>query len=367
MKVTSLEARSYRFPLDPPFSAAWDPVPRTFLPETIVVVHTDEGVRGCCGGAPAPDLALLERFLVGIDPTDTERVFRICETVDFHGGRNWTVEVACWDIAGKVSGLPLWRLLGGRSGRYRAYASCGERLPAGQRAERLLAWRERGIGAAKIRFDASDWRDDLRVVENCRAAVGADFDLLVDANQGWRMPGDLRDRWDLATATECARSLADAGVFWLEEPLDTAAVEDYRRLREKTGIRIAAGEMVRTLSESRRLLSAVDVIQNDVVLAGGVTGCRRVASWAEEVDAAWSPHTWSTGYGLLVNLHVALAYSRCPYLEVPYDPPAWSVDRRDFMLPAPIEIDGEGYVAAPAGPGLGCEPDLEALEQWRVG
>lgn len=401
MRITSLEARSYLLPLDPPFSAAWDPVPRAAFPETIVIVNSDEGVNGSCGGAPVPDLAMLERLLVGVDPTDTAAVFGICETVDFHGGRNWTVEVAVWDLLAKAAGQPLWRFLGGdinrgggpdalprhrgggrdalpshRGGgsdalprdRFRAYASSGETLGPNERAERLLEWQQQGIAAAKIRFHAPDWRDDLRVVEQCRAAVGSGFDLMVDANQGWRMPGDLTPRWDLATATDCARTLSDLDAYWLEEPLDTHAVDDYFRLREKTSIRIAAGEMVRSLPESRRLLAAggVDVIQNDVVLAGGITGCRAVADWAKDAGAVWSPHTWSTGYGLVANLHAALAMSTGEYLEIPYDPPAWSVDRRDFMLPTTIDIDSGGYVAPPAGPGLGIEPDLEALERWRV-
>lgn len=368
MKISSLEARSYQLPLDPPFAAAWDPIPRTLFPETIVTVRTDEGFTGNCGGAPVPDLATLERLLVGLDPTDTTAVFGICETVDFHGGRNWTVEVAVWDLVAKAAGQPLWKFLGGETDRFRAYASSGEPVEASERAERLLDWKQQGITAAKIRFHAPDWRDDLRVVEQCRAAVGSDFDLMVDANQGWRMPGDLAPRWDLATATDCANALADLGVYWLEEPLDTHAVDDYSRLREKTSMRIAAGEMVRSLPESRRLLAAggVDVIQNDVVLAGGITGCRMVADWAKAVGAEWSPHTWSTGFGLVANLHAALAMSASEYLEVPYDPPAWSVARRDFMLPTTIDIDRDGYVSAPAGNGLGIEPDFEALEKWRV-
>jgi L-alanine-DL-glutamate epimerase-like enolase superfamily enzyme len=368
MRITSIESRSYALALDPPFAAAWDPIPRRSFPETIVTVCTDEGVTGSCGGAPVPDLATLERLLVGLDPTDTTAVFATCETVDFHGGRNWTVEVAVWDLVAKAAGQPLWKFLGGERDRFRAYASSGERVDPHERAERLLEWKEQGIRAAKIRFHAPNWRDDLTVVEQCRVAVGPDFDLMVDANQGWRMPGDLASRWDLATATDCASALVDLGVYWLEEPLDTHAIGDYSRLGEKTPMRIAAGEMVRCLPESQHLLmvGGVDVIQNDVVLAGGITGCRTVAGWATAAGAEWSPHTWSTGYGLLANLHAALAMSTADYLEVPYDPPAWSVDRRDFMLPSVLEIDRDGCISAPPGPGLGVEPNFDALEQWRV-
>lgn len=367
MKITRLETRRYRIPLDPPFAAAWDPVPRRSFGETIVMVETDEGLTGYAGGADLPDLELLERLLVGADPTDTKRVFEVCETADFHGGRPWTLEVACWDLVGKAAGQPLWQVLGGKRSSIGVYASCGERISAEERAERLLAWREQGMGAAKIRFHHPDWRQDLKVVEAARAAVGESMELMVDANQGWRMPGDLTPRWGLETARQCAAALAELGVYWLEEPLDTSQVDDYARLRDESGVRIAAGEMVRSLAETRRLIGAVDVIQNDVVLAGGVEGCRRVAGWAADAGVVWSPHTWSTGYGLLANLQVALACSTGEYLELPYDPPAWTVGHRDFMLPEPILPTPDGTISAPTGPGLGMDPDLAALERWRVG
>ncbi|MCA1735761.1 MAG: mandelate racemase/muconate lactonizing enzyme family protein [Actinobacteria bacterium] len=366
MKITSLEERIYRVPLEPPFGASWDPVPRRTFSETIVVVTTDDGIRGCCGGAQAPDLDLLERHLVGVDATDADKVWNICASVDFHGGRNWTVEVAVWDLIAKAADLPLWQLLGGESDTYKVYQSTGERIGAEERAERLIASKKAGVTAAKIRFHAADWRSDLPVVEKAREAVGPDFDLMVDANQGWRMPGDTTPPWDLTTAADCARALADLGVFWLEEPLDTVNLDGYRRLRELDLLPIAAGEMVRDLSASRQLVEHVDVIQNDVVLAGGVHGCRDVAGWAREQGRIWSPHTWSTGYGLLANLHVALAWSNGAYLEFPYDPPAWTYARRDFMLSEPLEMNS-GFVTAPSGAGLGMEPDFEGLEKWRVG
>jgi L-alanine-DL-glutamate epimerase-like enolase superfamily enzyme len=110
----------------------------------------------------------------------------------------------------------------------------------------------------------------------------------------------------------------------------------------------------------------VDVLQTDVVLAGGIEGGRRVAELAEREGRRWSPHTWSNGYGLLANLHAALAFSTCPYLEVPFDPPSWSADRRDWLLPVTLEIAEDGTIGPPEGPGLGVVPDFDALEQYRV-
>ncbi len=237
-----------------------------------MIVRSDAGLEGYASGDALPDAALLERLLVGLDPLRPEVVREVCETVDFHGGRPWTAEVATWDLAGRALGEPLWRLLGGRSERLLAYASSGEPVDAGERARRVAALSERGVRAVKLRFHHRDWRRDVELVERVRDAVGADVELMVDANQGWRMPGDREDRWDVATASQCARALEPLGVYWLEEPLRTDDVDGYATLRRRTSLRIAAGELVRGAFEARDLIvrGGVDVVQPDAVLAGGI-------------------------------------------------------------------------------------------------
>jgi L-alanine-DL-glutamate epimerase-like enolase superfamily enzyme len=369
MRIAGLEVRRYRIGLDPPLHAAWDPVPRAHQDATLVIVRSDDGLEGyASGGDDLPDAALLERLLVGADPRRTEVVRELCETVDFHGGRPWTAEVAVWDLAARALGEPLWRALGGRSESLIAYASTGERVPPDERARRVVALRDRGVRAVKIRFAHGDWRRDVEVVEQVRDAVGGDVEIMVDANQGWRMAGDRYARWDVATATQCARALEALGVYWLEEPLRTDDVDGYAALRRRTSMRIAAGEMVRSAFEARDLVvrGGVDVIQPDVVLSGGLGGCRRIAALADLHGRMWSPHTWSNGLGLLINLHAAMAVSTCPYIEVPFDPPAWGARRRDWLLPAPLEIAADGTIAPPDGPGLGIVPDLDALEAHRI-
>jgi L-alanine-DL-glutamate epimerase-like enolase superfamily enzyme len=370
LRIAAVEARRYAIDLDPPFAAAWDPVPRARIEAAVVIVRTADGLEGYASGDELPDAALLDRLLRGVDARRTEVVREICETVDLHGGRPWTAEVAVWDLVGRAAGEPLWRLLGGRSERLLAYASSGELVEPEERARRVAALRDAGVRAVKLRFHHADWRDDVEVVERVRDAVGRDVELMVDANQGWRMAGDRGARWDVATATQCARALEPLGVHWLEEPLRTDDVDGYATLRRRTSLRIAAGEMVRGLFEARDLLlrGGVDVVQPDVVLAGGIGGCRRIAALADVYGRAFTPHTWSDGLGLVANLHLAAAVSTYPYIEVPLDPPAWTAERRDWLLGGPaVEIAADGTVAPPPGPGLGVTPDFDALEAHRVG
>jgi D-galactarolactone cycloisomerase len=367
VKIASIETRLYRYAFDPPFVVAWDPEPRTHQLATIVVVRSDDGSEGYASGDAVPDRELLERLLIGVDVSATDTVHELLETVDLHHGRNWIVEVAVWDLLARAQGEPLWRLLGGDRDRILAYASTGELVDAEERVRRSRALSDAGVAATKIRLHSRDWRLDLPVIEAVRDKV-PEVEVMVDANQGWRMPGDLTPRWTVETAIAFAKELERLDVYWLEEPLPTEDIDGYAKLAGSTGVRIAAGELVRTAAEARDLLvrGEVDVVQPDVVLSGGITGARRIADLAAREGRMWSPHTWSNGYGLLVNMHAALAFSTCPFLEVPFDPPAWSAERRDWLLPVTLEIADDGTIGPPPGPGLGVVPDFDALEQYRI-
>ena len=368
MKIASLETRLYRYPLDPPFSAAWDPVPRTHQDATVAILRSDDGIEGYASGDAVPDRELVERLLIGRDVEDTGAIHGVLETIDFHAGRNWIVEVAAWDLLGRARGEPVWKVLGGARDRIGAYASSGEVVDAEERVRRCAALRDAGVRAVKLRLHSQDWRIDLPVIAAVRDEV-PELDVMIDANQGWRMPGDLTPRWDLATAKAFADELVRIGVYWLEEPLPTHDLDGYAALSSGCELPIAAGEMVRSAAEARALVErgAVAVLQPDVVLSGGIAGARTTAAFAVDHGSQWSPHTWSNGHGLLANLHAALAFSTCPYLEVPLDPPAWSAARRDWILPVTLEIAPDGTIAPPPEPGLGVVPDFDTLEQYRIG
>lgn len=95
---------------------------------------------------------------------------------------------------------------------------------------------------------------------------------------------------------------------------------------------------------------------------------KKIAAWVQDAGAWFSPHTWSNGIGLIANLYLACAVSKCPYLEFPFDPPAWTTERRDYMSRPDdrLMIDDSGYLHVPEKPGLGCELDEEALSRYEV-
>jgi D-galactarolactone cycloisomerase len=370
MRISAIRIERVRVPLDPPFPAAWDPVPRTVFPVTIVRIETDEGVVGIGSGDTMDGFAAYEHLFVGADPLAIARHVRSLETIDFHAGRYWPLEVALWDIAGQVAGVPVATLFGGASDGIPAYASCGMLLPPAARAEATLRLREEGFRAVKIRVDPRTperIEEGIAAVTATRHQVGDTMAIMVDINQGWRMAGDVSPSIDLPTARSIAERLVELDVLWLEEPLDGSDLAGLAALRAAVpGIRIAGGEMTRTYRELEAALEAdaFDVHQPDVVLAAGMSNGRRLAELALAKGRWYSPHTWTNGIGLLANLHVAAGVGGGPFIEFPYDPPAWTPQRRDAVLAEPIRPGADGVLRVPATPGIGTVLDEAAIRRY---
>jgi len=364
VKITSIRLDRMRLPLDPPFHAAWDPVPRRHFDATLVTVHTDEGVTGYGSGDTMDGFEPFEPLFTGRDPLAIAGHVATIESISFHAGRYWPLEAALWDIIGQVTGQPVSVLFGGATRRLPAYASFGEARRPQAGAEAALAAKSAGFRAAKIRIDRTDPGTSLEAVRATRAACGDDFAIMADLNQGWRMPGDTSPALDLAYVRRIAAELADLGVFWLEEPLPSGDLAGMRTLRRQ--VRVAGGEMARTPTELLAALEAdaVDVLQPDVVLAVGMLRARTVAELTLLRHRWFTPHTWTNGLGLLANLHVVAGVGGGPYVEFPYDPPGWTEARRDFFLAEPVRVDADGYLTVPAAPGLGAQIDHAAVARY---
>jgi L-alanine-DL-glutamate epimerase-like enolase superfamily enzyme len=366
VKITTIRLDRLRLELDPPFLAAWDPVPRPHFDATLVRIETDAGITGYGSGDTMDGFAAFADLFTGKDPLQIANHVRTLETIGVHAGRYWPLEAALWDIIGKACGQPVATLFGGATDRVPAYASFGELKSPAARADAAVAALEAGFRAVKIRIARTDVQSGLEAVRAARAAVGVDLEIMVDLNQWWRMAGDLSPALDVAAVRRIADELTELDVLWLEEPLPAADLAGMRLLREQCGIRIAGGEMAGSVPELLDAMAsgALDVVQPDVVLAIGMLRARTVAELAMQQGRWFTPHTWTNGLGLLANLHVAAGVGGGPYLEFPYDPPGWTLERRDFFLTEPVRIGTDGTVRVPDRPGIGAEIDEAAVVRW---
>jgi D-galactarolactone cycloisomerase len=374
MRIIGVQVRLLEYPLPTPFYPSWLPgYPQTAHRMNLLTLETDEGIRGYAAGVAFGREGqgleqLLLPFLFGRDPFQVEQVVQICRSATFLGLRLWWIEMAFWDIIGKALRQPVYRLLGGAQERVRAYASTGELKGVSERLDYIAQIREMGIRAVKLRFHRMDWREDMEVARQVRQQY-PDMEIMVDANMGWRVAGmGEAPHWDVATALRVAQELAEIGVVWLEEPLDKHDYEGYRRLREKSPVALAAGEMNQDLHEFREFLvrDALDVLQPDVSLSGGLLTGKKIAGMAEAFGKTIAPHTWTNGLGLAANLQLMGACPNCEWAEFPYEPPGWDLKARDFFLAEPIMPNAEGYLPIPSRPGLGVEVDEDAVQHYTI-
>jgi D-galactarolactone cycloisomerase len=258
------------------------------------------------------------------------------------------IDTALWDLFARRAKTPLWRMLGGTSGRMRVYASGIN--PDGSVAMAEAAMR-RGHRAFKLKigFGAERDRDNLR---GLRRLVG-DHLLAADVNQGW----------SIADALEQAPPLEEFGLAWLEEPLRADRPwSEWRRLRERVSLPLAGGENIAGRDAFATALAegVLDVVQPDVAKWGGITGCILVAREVVTARRTYCPHYLGGGIGLVASAHL-LAGCNGGLLEVDSnDNPL----RDDFCGTVARIKDGE--IELPDTPGLGIEPDLAAIAKYRT-
>jgi len=300
--ISRIEISHHRLPLDPPFVASWDPRPRTHFPATVVQVHDDAGHVGVGSGDVMYGFADYESYFIGEDPLDIERHAGVLSNVEFHAGRPWPLDIALWDLAGQISGRPVWDLVGGRDRRVRAYASSAVHRPVADMVAVARQARRLGFPALKVRFGRADLADDLAVVRAIRDDVDDSLELMVDCNQGWRMPWDVRAPWDVDHATEVAEALVAERVYWMEEPLHRGDYDGMAEMRRRVDLPIAGGELTREPYEFAELLrrDCLDVYQPDCVCTQGITGLRRLAADVSAAGKTFTPlhmgqRDWSAG------------------------------------------------------------------------
>lgn len=368
MSIRDIRISHHRLPLDPPFPAAWDTRPRRFFGATVVRVEDSEGRVGIGSGDPMHGLHDYLELFLGRDPLALARHAEVLSNIGFHAGRPWALDVALWDLAGRIEGRAAWQMAGGRGSSIGCYASSGVHRSPEAMADMARHIHAQGLPAMKIRFGRATLAEDFAVLERVRAAVGDNLTLMVDCNQGWRMPWDTQPPWVYEKALEVARELERHDVYWMEEPLHRGDYAGMTRLRRDTRLAIAGGEMTREWHEFQTLLErdCLDVYQPDAVCSLGMTHLRALAEQVVDAGCIFTPHTWGNGIGLIANAHLTAGSVGTDFIELPYDPPEWTPERRDFPLSTPVRPDENGHLQLGDAPGLGLVLDEETLAQTRV-
>ena len=369
LQIRSVQASCYRYPLTTPVVTSFGKMHDR--PAVLVRVEDDDGEYGwgevwcnfpAVGAEHRTRLVneMLAPLLAGVAVAHPSAVFDdlIARTsvLALQSGEPGPfaqaiagIDTALWDLFARRAGTPLWRMLGGSSGRMRVYASGIN--PDGSVAMAEAAMR-RGHRAFKLKigFDPERDRGNLREL---RKVVGEAF-LAADVNQGW----------SIEQALTSAPPLEAYNLAWLEEPLRADRPwSEWQTLKKRVTIPLAGGENIAGRENFATALSegVLSVVQPDVAKWGGISGCIAVARDILAAKRCYCPHYLGGGIGLLASAHLLAGSGSGGLLEVDSnDNPL-----RDIFCGTVADIS-DGEIALPETPGLGIEPDVAAIERYRT-
>lgn len=377
MTITSVRATAVRIPVDKPTRIATRVLDKRDY--VLVSVERDDtsavgigyAYAGTNGGAVLAHVItdMLAPVLVGRDAGDVvgawERMYQETLLLGRRGAvlrAMSAVDIGLWDLAAKRAGLPLAVLLGGRTGAVPVYASGGYYRPdEGSWTEAVTAEvvlnRSLGFRDHKIKVGGLPVPEDAARVKAAIDAIEGTGRLALDANNAYRTPAEA-----LQALRAFERAAGEAGLWWFEEPLAADDISGHAWLRRSAGTPIATGEIAQSRWEFRDLLQqgAVDILQPDAGVLGGVTEYMRVVRAAEVFAVPVAPH-WHAN----LHAHLAAASSNCAAVEhFVLEKDIYNFER--LVTPETRMAATDGTVVVPNRPGLGLELDDSLVEQFTV-
>jgi L-alanine-DL-glutamate epimerase-like enolase superfamily enzyme len=388
MKIKDIRTIALSYRCDPPYGSAGGMQARRGA--LLVEVETDAGIvgigeAGLGGGATATVIEKdLKPLLVGEDPLMIEALWQKMFARTRQYGRRGVVmhgisgiDIALWDIAGKVAGLPVYKLLGACRDRVEAYASGGfyqEGKGVDGIAGEAESYRARGFKGMKMKIGRNpstgshlrhlaanaamcevEPEIDVARVAAVRHALGKHAKLMVDVNCAWSP----------AFAIEMGRALEPYNLYWIEEPVATDDIDGSAQVAAALATPIAGYETEMGLYGFRELVTrnAVDIVQCDVAWTGGFSEGKRIAAFAQAHHKMVAPHAFAGAVLLVASLHYAASIPNALALEWDQNPNGL----RDELLKENLRLESDGTVKPPERPGLGIELDRNAVDRYRAG
>lgn len=375
MNIAKIETFIVKQDLEQPFYfSQWEYASRQVC---LVKITAEDGTYGWGEGyGPAKIVqAAIEFFVplvVGQDPLNVETIWHTMYRRSFDYARRGVflaglsaIDVALWDLRGKILGQPVSILMGGRRReKVKVYAT-GMYFADGINLEKALAeealtYARQGYKAIKMKVGLGV-KEDLKHIRAVRKAIGPDIELMVDSNHAYSR----------SEALSLVRKIEELDITFFEEPLSPEDYEGYRELRFRTEIPIAAGECEYLTAGFKHLVAGqcVDIAQPDICAAGGLTEVKRIVALANTFAVNVIPHCWGTGIAFAAGLHLVSTLDAVPgRLRMPE--PMLEMDRtenplRDRLTQPCFEAVG-GMVPVPTEPGLGVDVDPDLLEKFRM-
>ncbi len=372
MKITKIQIDHLAVPLIHPYHLSKEYGIFSTATPVLVTMHTDEGIvgHGECdpwplftGDSAEVSSLILEKhlspMLLGADPTNINELHRLMDSII--RGQHLTksaVDMAAYDIWGKVTGMPVHRLLGGkRRNTMRCMWSIGGSTPEESAADVLKA-KSLGYDGCMIKIGGPDYKLDADRTRAVREAVGPDYPLIVDANQGW----------DVDTAIRYWKLIRDCNILFFEQPLQSWDVDGMAKIRRAIDIPLSADEGVMTMADARNLVKAeaVDIFSIKVTKHGGISPAKAICEYAADCGIqVFFNSMIEEGVTQAASLQIGATCSNIVNTigHAYFSPNRLQGDISNFHTFIHPE---QGIVEIPDGPGLGITINENAIQKYLV-
>ena len=373
MKIACIKAHQLAVPLVHPYVLSKEYGVYSTATPVIVEIETDEGIVGYGESDPWPlftgdsaevTMTIIEKhlgpMLLGADPTNINEIHRLMDAIirNQHMTKA-AIDMACYDILGKKLGAPVHQLLGGkRRDAMKCMWSAGGNTPE-EAAEQILESKKLGYNGCMIKVGTADWKNDVAKTIAVREAVGEGFALIADANQGW----------DINTAIKYCQAVADCGLLFFEQPLQSWDVEGMAEVRRNINIPLSADEGVATIQDARNLIAAkaVDIFSIKVSKNGGIAPAKEICKYAAANGIkVFFNSMIEEGITEAASLHIGVTTENI-------------VEGIGHAYFSPLRLDGDicdyykqihpelGVTEITDKPGLGIELDQKQMAKYTVG
>lgn len=353
----------------------------------LVEVNTDEGITGwgeCFGpgNVALANKAIVERviqpMILAMDPLDRDVIWhKTYNLLRDHGQKGMPiqalsgVDIALWDIAGKITGLPISKLIGGVHRSEVSAYGYGMMLKRESVEDHIARFRDEAAAIVDMGFSATKMKtglgpaNDVKLCETVAQSVG-DIRFMVDANHCYTT----------SDAFYVGSALDELGAYWFEEPVAPEDLDGYRELRAGLSVNISGGEAEFTRWGWRSILEnrGLDIAQPEVCALGGITEYLRVLALCHAHFTPVVNHVWGSAIAVATNLQLLAAMPPLPGGLNPWEPMLefdTTENRfRDQLLVEPLDIQAQikrsGKVAVPSDPGIGVVPDTEFIAHYEI-
>ncbi|MBA7609952.1 D-galactarolactone cycloisomerase [subsurface metagenome] len=391
MKIKEIEAIPIKYPLKK--TVYWAQGPITERRMVLVKVKTDENIVGIgeaaiFGGPNITTKTIVEeelsKYVIGENPMYPEKIWEKMYIGTMQHGRRGVaitgmsgIDIAIWDLIGKIKETPLYQLLGGFKDKVKPYASAGFYTDEVKDIERLskkmAGFVRNGFTAVKMKLGRDpESKDevvnqykavsrnslelDFKRVKAVRKAIGGKTDLLVDPN----------NMWNVKTTIKMVNRLKDQNLYFIEEPIPTDDKEGLKIINSSIDIPVAGCETAYTRHEFKELIvnRCVDIVQPGVTWAGGMTEARKIAIMASAHNMLCIPHSYNSAIDLAAAIHLTCSIPNSEYVE--YDQTDGNALTMN-LINNPFGLDKEGFVKPSNKPGLGIELNDKFIEKYREG